>query len=278
MAPLREQKGGLLMKKLFIAHVLVAVLAATMFSGSAEALPTVSCLADLEATGLEVTDVSTFVKGIPPKKGYKLTGFASFFADPKMVMCVDTPSGRVTPATNRVIQVAAGAATLWVADGKEAAFAKAAARPVPAPQPVQAAPAPAPAPQPVTPADPKGVPAPQPIGAPASKTGQEPQVVVAGEQPAASQVTPAPAPAPKPEGVTEAELRKKFRLTDLSTTSGGKNLKPREGWKLKGHGTFVVPPYAIGVDTPSGRVRPGKKVRVNGEATLWLTPEGIELF
>lgn len=266
------------MKKLFFAYVFITVLVATMVVRSAEALPTVSCLADLEATGLEVTDVSIFVKGIPPKKGYKLIGFASFFADPKMVLCVDTPSGRVTPATNRVIQVAAGAATLWVADGKEAAFAKAAARPVPAPQPVQAAPAPAPAPQPVTPADPKGVPAPQPIGAPASKTGQEPQVVVVSEQPAASQVTPAPAPAPKPEGVTEAELRKKFRLTDLSTTSGGKNLKPREGWKLKGHGTFVVPPYAIGVDTPSGRVRPGKKVRVNGEATLWLTPEGIELF
>lgn len=264
------------MKKLLIAYVFFAVLAATISTSNAEALPTVSCLADLEATGLEVTDVSTFVKGIPPKKGYKLVGFASFFADPKMVMCVDTPSGRVTPAANRAIQVAAGAATLWVADGKEAAFAKAAAKP--APQPVQVAPAPAPAPQSVTPADPKVVPAPQPIGAPADKTGQEPQVVVVGEQPAASQVAPAPAPAPKPEGVTEAELRKKFRLTDLSTTSGGKNLKPREGWKIKGHGTFVVPPYAVGVDTPSGRVRPGKKVRVNGEATLWLTPEGVELF
>lgn len=252
------------MKKLFIVHVLVAVLTATMFTGSAEALPTVSSLADLEATGLEVTDVSTFVKGIPPKKGYKLIGFASFFADPKMVLCVDTPSGRVTPAANRVIQVAAGAATLWVADGKEAAFAKAAARPTPAPQPV-------------TPADSKPVPAPQPIGPTATKV-VEPQVVVVGEQPTAIQVEPAPAPAPKPEGVTEAELRKKFRLTDLSTTSGGKNLKPREGWKIKGHGTFVVPPYAIGVDTPSGRVRPGEKVRVNGEATLWLTPEGIELF
>lgn len=264
------------MKKLLVAYVFVAVLAATINARSAEALPTVSCLADLEATGLEVTDVSTFIKGIPPKKGYKLVGFASFFADPKVVMCVDTPSGRVTPAANRVIQVAAGAATLWVADGKEAAFAKAAAKPVPAPQPVQAAPAPAP--QPVTPADPKPIPAPQPIGAPASQTGQEPQVVVVGEQPAASQVAPAPAPAPQPEGVTEAELRKQFRLTDLSTTSGGKNLKPREGWKIKGHGTFVVPPYAIGVDTPSGRVRPGKKVRVTGEATLWLTPEGIELF
>lgn len=261
------------MKKLFFVYVFTAFLAATLIARSAEALPTVSSLADLEATGLEVTDVSTFVKGIPPKKGYKLTGFASFFADPKMVMCVDTPSGRVTPAANRAIQVAAGAATLWVADGKEAAFAKAAAKPTPAPQPVQAAPAPAPTPQPVTPADPKVVPAPQPIGAPADKTGREPQVVVVGEQ-----VAPAPAPAPKPEGVTEAELRKKFRLTDLSTTSGGKNLKPREGWKIKGHGSFVVPSYAIGVDTPSGRVRPGKKVRINGEATLWLTPEGVELF
>ena len=262
------------MKKLFFVYVFATTLVATVITCSAEALPTVSSLADLEATGLEVTDVSTFVKGIPPKKGYKLVGFASFFADPKMVLCVDTPSGRVTPAANRVIQVAAGAATLWVADGKEAAFAKAAARPTPVPQPVQATPAPAPTPQPVTPTDPKPVPAPQPIGTPASQTEQEPQVVVVGEQPAASQV----APAPKPEGVTEAELRKKFRLTDLSTTSGGKNLKPREGWKIKGHGTFVVPPYAIGVDTPSGRVRPGKKVRVTGEATLWLTPEGIELF
>lgn len=266
------------MKKLFFVYVFATTLVATVIACSAEALPTVSCLADLEATGLEVTDVSTFVKGIPPKKGYKLVGFASFFADPKMVMCVDTPSGRVTPAANRAIQVAAGAATLWVADGKEAAFAKAAAKPAPAPQPVQVAPAPAPAPQPITPTDPKPIPAPQPIGTPADKTGQEPQVVVVGEQPAASQVTPAPTPAPKPEGITEAELRKKFRLTDLSTTSGGKNLKPREGWKIKGHGTFVVPPYAVGVDTPSGRVRPGKKVRVNGEATLWLTPEGIELF
>ena len=165
------------MRKLLVAYVFVAVLVATINARSAEALPTVSCLADLEATGLEVTDVSTFVKGIPPKKGYKLVGFASFFADPKVVMCVDTPSGRVTPAANRVIQVAAGAATLWVADGKEAAFAKAAARPTPAPQPVQAAPAPAPAPQPVTPAEPKVVPAPQPIGTPASKTGQEPQEI-----------------------------------------------------------------------------------------------------
>lgn len=258
------------MKKLFFVYVFATTLVATVIACSAEALPTVSCLADLEATGLEVTDVSTFVKGIPPKKGYKLVGFASFFADPKMVLCVDTPSGRVTPAANRVIQVAAGAATLWVADGKEAAFAKAA----PKATPVQAAPAPAP--QPVAPTKSEPVPAPQPIGSPTA--GEAPKVLVVSEQPTASQVAPAPAPAPKPEGVTEAELRKKFRLTDLSTTSGGKNLKPREGWKIKGHGTFVVPPYAIGVDTPSGRVRPGKKVRVTGEATLWLTPEGIELF
>ena len=242
----------------------------------------VSSLADLKATGLEVMDVSSITKGVPPKKGYKLNGCTSFIADPAMVLAVDTPSGRVNPSTNRVITVDIGGATLWVRDGKEAAFYKGAAKAV--------APAPAQPVKPVTPISPtQGVPAPVPVNpesagadpkvvpvTTAPTKGEQPVVVVPADDPLARLLNKKPA-TPKP-GVTEAELREKFRLKDLATTSGGKGLKPREGWLIQGNGSFIVPDYAIGVDTPDGRVGPGRRVHVKGKATLWLTPEGVELF
>lgn len=265
------------------AFILAAMVAVAAFSSCAMAQePVVSSLADLKSTGLEVMDVSSITKGVPPKKGYKLNGYASFIADPAMVLAVDTPSGRVNPSGNKVIAVDVGGATLWVRDGKEAAFYKGAAKAV--------APAPAQPVAPVTPVSPaQGVPAPVPVNPETTGTDPrivpvttaptksgEPVVVVPADDQLAQLLNKKPA-TPKP-GVTEAQLRKKFRLKDLATTSGGKGLKPREGWLIQGNGSFVVPDYAIGVDTPDGRVGPGRRVHIKGKATLWLTPEGVELF
>lgn len=253
--------------------VLAAMVAVTAFSSCAFAQEiVVSSLADLKATGLEVMDVSSITKGVPPKKGYKLNGYGSFIADPNFVMAIDTPSGRVNPSANKVIAVDVGGATLWVKDGKEAAFYKGAAKAVaPAPvAPVQGVPAPVPVNPEVSSTTPKVVPV---ASAPAQ--GAAP-VVVPADDPLARLLNKKPA-TPK-KGVTEAELREKFRLKDLSTTSGGKGLKPREGWLIQGNGSFIVPDYAIGVDTPDGRVGPGRRVHIKGKATMWLTPEGVEIF
>lgn len=272
------------MRKTSMFALFLITLVTTAFTSCALAQEImVSSLADLKSTGLEVMDVSSITKGVPPKKGYKLNGYASFIADPAMIMAIDTPSGRVNPSGNKVVAVDVGGATLWVRDGKEAAFFKGAAKVVvaPAPAPVQPV-------QPVAPAAPaQGIPAPVPVNPEASTTPKVVPVASAPAPGAAPVVVPADDPlarllnkkpvAPK-NGVTEAELREKFRLKDLSTTSGGKGLKPREGWLIQGRGSFIVPDYAIGVDTPDGRVGPGRRVHIKGKATLWLTPEGVEIF